>query len=106
MCHTNVVLQGGRLLFSQNQAVCTVSGLRRGWGGGVPGVRVKLAKAGQSDFLNPRFKPETGKMRKMRKALSPCKNKGLRRLRAVKKWKTQKCGHENAENAADAADWL
>ena len=26
------VLQGGRLLFSQNQAVCKVSGLRRGWG--------------------------------------------------------------------------
>ena len=36
-------------------------------------------------------------MRKMRKALSPYKNKGLRRLQR----KYGKCGHENAENAAD-----
>ena len=37
-------------------------------------------KAGRPDFRNQRFEPDTGKMRKIRKGLSPYKNKGLRRL--------------------------
>ena len=47
-------------------------------------------KAGRSDFRNQRFKPDTGKMRKMRTSLPPQENKGLRRLRRTKTRKTRK----------------
>ena len=47
-------------------------------------------KAGQSDFRNQRFKPDTGKMRKMRTSLPPQENKGPRRFRRTKTRKTQK----------------
>ena len=69
-------------------------------------------KAGRSDFRNQRFKPDTGKMRKMRTSLPPQENKGLRRLRRTKARKTRnmrkmrmqkrgKCG-KNAEYAENA----
>ena len=47
-------------------------------------------KAGRSDFRNQRFKPDTGKMRKMRTSLPPQENKGLRKLRRTKALKTRK----------------
>ena len=54
-------------------------------------------KAGRSDFRNQRFKPDTGKMRKMRTSLPPQENKGLRRLhraktRKMRKMRTRKHG--------------
>ena len=47
-------------------------------------------KAGRSDFRNQRFKPDTGKMRKMRTSLPPHENKGLRRFRRTETLKTRK----------------
>ena len=47
-------------------------------------------KAGRSDFRNQRFKPDTGKMRRMRTSLPPQENKGLRKLRRTKARKTRK----------------
>ena len=68
-------------------------------------------KAGRSDFRNQRFEPDTGKMRKMQKALSsdhPTKTRVRGDSTERKCGKRGKCGYENAENADDwlQCDWL
>ena len=75
---------------------------RRGWGVKMhPNSRSPKAghnRAGRSDFRDQRFEPDAGKMRKVPLT---SEKQGSEEIP-----QSGRCGHENAENEENAADWL